>query len=82
MAIATLTSKGQITVPKQVRDDLALSAGAQISFVRSEDGSSYRVERLGRPVKRLARILQYDGPPKTLEEMDQGIGLAVSESYV
>jgi AbrB family looped-hinge helix DNA binding protein len=36
--IATLTSKGQITVPKAVRDFLHLRNGDRIDFRVSEDG--------------------------------------------
>ena len=38
MPIATLTSKGQITLPMSVRTALGLSAGAQIDFL-PVDGS-------------------------------------------
>lgn len=38
MPTATLTSKGQITVPKSVRDDLGLVPGSQVSFRHVADG--------------------------------------------
>ena len=38
MPIATLTSKGQITLPISVRNALGLSAGAQVDFL-PVDGS-------------------------------------------
>ena len=33
-----LTSKGQVTVPKRVRDYLGLKAGSAVTFERSADG--------------------------------------------
>ena len=33
-----LTSKGQVTVPKSVRDYLGLKAGSAVTFERSADG--------------------------------------------
>ncbi len=39
MASATMTSKGQITVPKEVRDALHLEPGAKIDF-RVENGEA------------------------------------------
>jgi antitoxin PrlF len=38
MATATLTSKGQLTLPKIVRDELGLSTGATVDFVRTAEG--------------------------------------------
>ncbi len=34
----TLTIKGQITIPKQIRDALGLKAGAQLDFAVNKDG--------------------------------------------
>jgi len=64
MAITTLTSKGQITLPKEVREHLHLGKGDRLEFVIRGDGEvqvkpvagSYR-ELLGmlrRPGRRLA----------------------------
>jgi AbrB family looped-hinge helix DNA binding protein len=36
---ATVTSKGQITVPNELRKALDISAGDRLRFVRTEDGS-------------------------------------------
>jgi AbrB family looped-hinge helix DNA binding protein len=52
MALAKLTSKGQITIPKAVRQQLGLRTGDQIEFVR--DNGGFRIEKT-RPVDRFAR---------------------------
>jgi AbrB family looped-hinge helix DNA binding protein len=75
-----MTSKGQLTVPKTVRDDLGLGVGSQLSFIRDAEGG-YRIEPVSRPVMRLAGSLHYDGPAKTVAEMDAGIARALSEEY-
>ncbi len=41
MTVATMTSKGQITVPQSVRDALGLKAGAKVDFVPLEDGFKF-----------------------------------------
>lgn len=41
MDIAKVTSKGQVTIPKSVRDDLELEPGSKLLFVKS--GDSWRV---------------------------------------
>lgn len=45
MSTATITTKGQITIPKKVRDDLHLSTGDVIEIVIVKDG-----EAIMRPV--------------------------------
>ena len=35
---ATVTSKGQITIPKRVRDLLGIGPGSEVDFERAEDG--------------------------------------------
>ena len=47
MATATMTTKGQITIPKVVRDKLRLMAGDKVEFVLSDNR-----EALIRPVSK------------------------------
>lgn len=39
MPRATITSKGQVTVPKEIRDLLRLGTGDRVDFVVSDDGT-------------------------------------------
>ena len=43
-AVAKLTSKGQITIPRDVRNDLGLRAGDELTFFRTKDGA-YKIRR-------------------------------------
>ncbi|MFB6141019.1 MAG: AbrB/MazE/SpoVT family DNA-binding domain-containing protein [Halosimplex sp.] len=36
---ATVTSKGQVTIPKEIRERLDLEEGTEVEFVLDEDGS-------------------------------------------
>lgn len=60
MMEATMTTKGQITVPKAVRDRLRLEPGDKIYFDILEDGSVRLVAR-NRPMEELFGILQNRG---------------------
>ena len=77
MPIATMTSKGQITVPSEVRADLRLHAGDRVRFEKGEDGV-YRVGPVKGDIRALSGFLQYDGPPVSIEDMDRAIGEAVA----
>ena len=35
---STITKKGQVTIPKKLRDDLNLHPGKKIRFIKSDDG--------------------------------------------
>lgn len=43
MATATITSKGQATIPKAVRERLHLSPGDRVEFVVQDDGTALMV---------------------------------------
>jgi AbrB family looped-hinge helix DNA binding protein len=36
---ATVTSKGQVTIPKRIRDALDIDAGTEVEFVLEDDGT-------------------------------------------
>lgn len=36
---ATVTSKGQVTIPKRIRDELGIDAGTEVEFVLEDDGT-------------------------------------------
>jgi antitoxin PrlF len=40
MAEATITSKGQVTIPAQIRKALGLAAGDRVVFTHLEDGAT------------------------------------------
>jgi antitoxin PrlF len=71
MAKATLTSKGQITIPKEIRDHLGLSAGDRLDFQIAE-GGAVLVEPETVDMRSLRSILK-PGRKVSLVEMDRAI---------
>ncbi|MDJ0920012.1 MAG: AbrB/MazE/SpoVT family DNA-binding domain-containing protein [Henriciella sp.] len=72
MSTATITSKGQLTLPKAIREALGLGPGDKVTFVEMEDGN-YAVMPAKGSVKRLKGLLAGTGRIASLEDMDQAI---------
>ena len=80
MSIATMTSKGQITMPKDVRDDLNLVPGSKVMFVKLPNGQYNVVPKTG-SVEDLFGMLHQPGvPPMTIEEINDPIAEGGAES--
>jgi len=74
MPTAKLTSKGQLTLPKRVREHLGLSAGDRVEF-RLEDQGSARVLPATRKARELLGILSPAGKknPLSVAQMDENL---------
>jgi AbrB family looped-hinge helix DNA binding protein len=79
MPTATMTSKGQITVPKEVRDDLHLEAGSKVMFVRLSDGQYRIVARTGSIMDLAGLLYRPDRAPVTIDQMNEDIAAAAAE---
>ncbi|GAB4341469.1 MAG: AbrB/MazE/SpoVT family DNA-binding domain-containing protein [Leptolyngbyaceae cyanobacterium] len=79
MLTSTITSKGQITIPKEIRDLLNLHPGDRIDFI-VENGRIY-VQPTDVDVRSLSGLLyKPDRKPVSLEEMDAAIAQGARES--
>ncbi len=79
MTLTKLSTKGQVVLPKDVRDTLGLSCGTELE-VEVRDGLVVL-----RPIRRttvgdLLGMLTWKGEPKSIEEMDQAIAKGALES--
>ncbi len=72
MATATITSKGQTTIPKTVRQRLRLKAGDRVEFVVRDDGTALMVPATIR-VADLEGILSPPRKPVTVAAMNATI---------
>ena len=77
MAAATITSKGQITIPKEVREALGVGTGDRVEFVAEEKGV-YKVVAATRDVRHLKWLVAKPAKPVTLEAMELAIAKGAS----
>ena len=72
MSAATLTSKGQLTLPKEVRTAMGVGPGDRVDFVRMEDGN-FAVLPSTHSVKSLRGLIAKPKKSVSLADMDQAI---------
>jgi len=79
VATAKLTTKGQITIPKVIRDYLHIEAGSEVDFVLDEKGQVTLIP-INVPIETLSGILHRPGiKAATIEEMEQSIQEGASD---
>ncbi len=79
METTKLSSKGQIILPKSVRDARQWKPGTEFAVETVKEGVLLRPLKPFPPTKLadLYGVLKYDGPPKTVEEMHESIAKEV-----
>lgn len=80
MTIATLTSKRQITLPADACAKLRLVKGSKVDVSVNERGEMVLRPKTG-DIRKLRGILKYDGPPVSIEEMNDAILKAASQRF-
>jgi antitoxin PrlF len=72
MATATVTTKGQITIPVAVRNALNLDAGSRVEFIETASGE-YKIVPINKSVQVLKGVLKKRGQPVTVDEMNEAV---------
>jgi AbrB family looped-hinge helix DNA binding protein len=83
MATTKLSTKGQVILPKPIRDAHGWRAGTQFSVEEAPGGILLRPLKPFPPTRPedVYGCLRYRGKPKTIEEMDAGIARMVRERH-
>lgn len=73
MSIATITlsSKGQLVIPKEVREELNWEAGTELALISSASGVTLKAlpKKTGRNLADLIGMLKHDGAPLSTEAL-------------
>jgi antitoxin PrlF len=75
---SAITSKGQATIPKRIRDRLGLRPGDRIKFFLHPDGSVVLLPKL--PVSALRGIVKPRQRPVTIDEMTAAAASGAADS--
>ena len=75
---SALTSKGQMTVPKAIREHLRLKPGDRVRFFLHPDGTVVLLPKL--PITALKGILKTDRHA-TVAEMNEGIAAGATDRH-
>ena len=81
MSTATITSKGQVTIPKDIREKLGLRQGDQLVFY-VEDGKAVAQPLRRRDFRELAGIVKSDRPWPGMAAAREEMHRAVAEHVV
>jgi AbrB family looped-hinge helix DNA binding protein len=77
MATVSVTSKGQVTIPKRVRRALGITPGSKVEFDIDRGGARLRLVKRQVPsrVEDGPPILNYSGPRIPIDQMHGGIAM-------
>jgi AbrB family looped-hinge helix DNA binding protein len=73
MATATITSKGQITIPAKLRSELRLEPGDRIEFIRNVETGNYEVIPVTLSVQALKGMVPKPKVPVSIADMNEAI---------
>lgn len=71
----SVTSKGQVTIPKRVRQALGITPGSKIDFDLDGGGARLKLVKRGAPsrIEDGPAILNYKGPRIRIQDMHGGL---------
>jgi len=79
MPRVTITSKGQITLPREVRNRLGVEAGDQVEFLVAADGTITVASLRGSSRRLFGFLEREEGGECSVEEMDGAVARLVGE---
>ena len=81
MAQSIITSKGQVTIPKKVREKLHLQRGDKVDFILKDDGSAI-LQPMAKSVEDVFGMLAKEGGKSfSTDEIDAQLKKAIKRKY-
>ena len=80
LAVSRITSKGQVTIPEEIRRQCRLQAGEQIEWEVTDHGT-IELRKAGGSLEALTKILPRPKRALTIEEMDRAVGEHLAEKH-
>jgi AbrB family looped-hinge helix DNA binding protein len=82
-ATTTVSTKGQVILPKAIRDRRKWGPGTRLVIEETADGVLLKAAPIFAPTRPedVFGMLRYSGPAKTIEEMDAGIEAEVKRRH-
>ena len=83
MDTTRLSSKGQVIIPKSIRDEYQWATGIEFFVIDTGDGVLLKPKRPFSPttIEEVAGCLHYRGTAISVEEMDQAIQQGIVETW-
>lgn len=84
MSSARLSSKGQLIIPKHVRDAHCWDAGQELEVIDMEDGVLLKSRNPfpATTIEDVTHLPAYSGSTRSLDEMDEAIRTGIRERYL
>ena len=76
MAVS-VTSKGQVTIPKRVREALGITPGSKVEFDVTGNGARLKLVKrhTASRIEEAAAILDYKGPRIPVDQLQGGVAM-------
>jgi AbrB family looped-hinge helix DNA binding protein len=83
MESTKLSSKGQVIIPKAIRDAHHWQVGQELIVIETENGVLLQPKQPFEQtsLEEVAGCLHYKGKPKTLKELDNAIALGINKQW-
>ncbi len=80
MAYSMVTSKGQVTIPKTVRDRMGIEEGTRLVFI--DDGDRILVYKIDNDLASAFGAVRHEGPPIDFKRLREKIAAEIAKDAI